>query len=241
MSREPIDTSVVIPAYNEESRVGATLAKIVRYLDGRGAGYEVLVVDDGSSDATAEVAGAAESARVRVLRLPHNQGKGAAVRRGVLESRGARVLLTDADLSTPIEDLAKLEARLAGCELVLGSRAVADANVTLHQPFYRELMGKTFNKLIRLAGVRGLSDTQCGFKLIEGEAARRLFGEILTPGFAFDVELVWLARRHGYGIAEVGVTWKNSPISRVRPWIDSPHMLFEIARFRWLHRGRFRR
>lgn len=229
------ELSVVIPAFNEERRLGGTLEKVLAYLEGRRLGFEVLVADDGSRDRTAAVAETFAARGVRVLRLPRNRGKGAATRHGVLASRGRRVLMSDADLSTPIEELAKLEPRLAEAEVVIGSRAVADADVRLHQPLYRELMGKTFNKIIRLLGVRGVRDTQCGFKLFDGAAARELFAALVTPGFAFDVELIWLARRRGYRLAEVGVVWINSPDSRVHPLADPPRMIAEILLFRWKH------
>ncbi len=233
----PPDLSVVIPAFNEAQRLGESLDLLGAYLVGRGLDHEILVADDGSSDGTAGVAAAFAERGVRVLRSDANRGKGDATRRGVAASRGRRVLLTDADLSTPIGELPRLEARAGEAAVVLGSRAVSDARVLKHQPLYRELMGKTFNKLIRLAGVRGLSDTQCGFKLLDGDAARRLFARLVCRGFAYDVELVWLARRLGYRVVEVGVTWIDSPDSRVRPLVDPAHMLYEIARFRWLHRG----
>ena len=168
--------------------------------------------------------------------LPENQGKGAAVRSGVLASRGAHVLLSDADFSTPIEDLTRLEPLLAEAPVVLGSRAVAGANITLRQPFYRECMGKVFNKILRLFGIWGINDTQCGFKLLDGEVGRNIFSHMVTPGFAFDVELVWLAQRLGHRVLEAGVTWEDSPTSRVQPLTDPPRMLLEILRFRWLHR-----
>ena len=238
MPPPPPELSVVIPAFNEARRIGPSLERVSDFLQGRGTPYEILVADDGSTDGTSAVVVDAEVPHAKVLKSLRNQGKGAAVRRGVLASVGRRVLLSDADLSTPIEDLAKLEERLAVAPVVLGSRAVKDSQVLKHQPMYRELMGKTFNKLIRLAGVWGIQDTQCGFKLLDGEVARRLFEEIVTPGFAFDVELVWLARRAGFEVAEVGVRWVNSPDSRVRPLIDPARMLFEICLFRWRHRGR---
>lgn len=235
--------SIVIPAFNEESRLGDTLERICAFCHGRlapGADgalpWEVLVVDDGSADATLAVALAFADRGVRALRLEENQGKGAALRHGVLATRGARVLISDADLSTPIEDYDLLLPHLARAPLVFGSRARRDSRLTRRQPFYREWMGKTFNKLIWLAGVRGVADTQCGFKLFDGLVARRLFGLLTTPGFAFDVELAWLARRLGHGISEVGVTWHNSPASRVHILIDPPKMLLEVARFRWRHR-----
>ncbi len=229
------ELSVVIPAFNEEERLGETLRKISQFLNERGTTHEILVADDGSNDATAKIAAAMPG--VSLLRSQKNQGKGAALRRGVLASLGRHVLLTDADLSTPIEDLEALEPHRDRAELVLGSRAVASSQVLVRQPIYREWMGKTFNKMIRLAGVRGLNDTQCGFKLLDGRVARRLFKDLVTRGFAYDVELVWLARRHGYQVVEIGVRWLNSPDSKVRPLIDPLKMILEILRFRWHHRA----
>lgn len=233
----PPELSIVIPAFNEEPRLGESLEKALAYLEERGLVHEIVVVDDGSADRTAEVAAAFAGRGVRTLRHETNRGKGAAVRLGVLASRGRRVLVSDADFSTPITELSKLEAKLGEAEVAIGSRAVAGADVQLHQPFYRELMGKTFNKLIRLVGVGGLADTQCGFKLFQGEVAREIFAELTTPGFAFDVELIWLARRRGYRVVEVGVVWVNSPASRVHPLSDPPRMILEILRFRWRHRS----
>lgn len=228
--------SIVIPAYNEEPRLAAGLEKALAWLADRDGDFEILVVDDGSQDATAQEGRAFASQGVRVFRLGENQGKGAAVRRGVLESRGQCVLISDADFSTPIEDLARLEPYLAEAPVVLGSRAVEGAVITRRQPLYRELMGKTFNKILRLFGVWGIHDTQCGFKLLDGDVARTLFSHIITPGFAFDVELVWLAQRLGHRVVEVGISWEDSPASRVQPLTDPPKMLLEILRFRWRHR-----
>jgi dolichyl-phosphate beta-glucosyltransferase len=240
----PPTLSVVIPAYNEARRLGPTLDRVTEYLrarqgreQGREGEHEVLVVDDGSTDATAARVEAHPDAMVRLVRQPENRGKGAALRRGVAESRGRRVLLCDADLSTPIQDVERLTAHLDdGADVAIGSRAAEGADVQRHQPFYRELMGKTFNRIIRMLGVRGLRDTQCGFKLLDGEVARRLFGELRTEGFAFDVELVWLARRHGLRIDEVGVRWIDSPDTRVHAVYDSARMLRDVLLMRWRHR-----
>lgn len=231
------DISVVIPAYNEAERLGSTLGQVVDYLSRRNLSFEVLVVDDGSRDRTVQVAEAFADRGVRVIRHERNRGKGAAVKTGVLASRGAEVLLSDADASTPIEELERLQRRLPEAPVVLGSRAVAGADIRQHQPFYRELMGKTFNRIIRLVGVRGLNDTQCGFKLLLGEVAREIGAELTVDGFAYDVELVWLARRHGYKVVEVGVIWVDSPDSRVDPVRSSLAMLRDVVRMRIRHSG----
>lgn len=233
--------SVVVPAYNEAERLGATLDRVLAHLEKRDESFEILVVDDGSADATTEIARGFVARGVRPLRLAQNRGKGAALRHGVLASRGVRVLLTDADLSTPIEDLERLEPHLDEAPVVVGSRAVADSRVTRRQPFYREAMGKTFNRIVQAVAVSGIRDTQCGFKLLDGEIARDLFERSVTAGFAYDVELIWLARRLGHRVVEIGVRWENSPSSRVHPLRDPLHMLLEIARFRWHHRGSTRR
>ena len=236
MPSEIPELSIIIPAYNEEERLGSTLERILRFVEPREIHYEIIVADDGSRDGTVKVTEGFADRKVRLLSLGENQGKGAALRLGVSKSRGRLVLLTDADLSTPIEDFDTLRPHLDHAPIVLGSRAVRDSQVTRRQPFYREFMGKTFNKLIRLAGVWGIHDTQCGFKLADGDLLRSLFERIITPGFAYDVELVWLARRLGHDVREVGVRWENSPSSRVSPLLDPPKMLWEILRFRLHHR-----
>jgi dolichyl-phosphate beta-glucosyltransferase len=232
----PPELSIVIPAFDEEGRLGPSLRRVLDYLARRGDGAEVLVVDDGSRDATADVARGFAAEGVRLLAHGGNRGKGAAVRTGLAASRGRRVLVTDADLSTPIEDLERLEPHLAEADLVLGSRALADSEITLRQPRYRELMGKSFNLLVRAAGIRGIRDTQCGFKLLDGEAARRLAEALTVERFAYDVELVFLAQRLGYRVREVAVRWADSPASRVHPVYDSLSMLRDLARLRWRHR-----
>ncbi|MEM8933614.1 MAG: dolichyl-phosphate beta-glucosyltransferase [Acidobacteriota bacterium] len=229
--------SVVIPAYNERERLGATLDRVFDYLSTTGKAFEIVVVDDGSSDQTHGIATRYADRGVRALRLSENCGKGAALRHGVLESEGRQVLLCDADLSTPIEDIEKLTPFLDEAPIVLGSRAVDGSRITQRQPFYREAMGKIFNRIVQRVAVAGIADTQCGFKLLDGAVARDLFCRVTTAGFAYDVELVWLARRLGHRVVEVGVCWHNSPSSRVHPLRDPLRMLSEIARFRWHHRA----
>lgn len=232
-----LDLSVVIPAYQEADRIGPTLRRIVDYLRGRGVRYEVLVVDDGCTDGTAAVAEEFAADGVRVLRQPQS-GKGAAVRRGVAASRGEWVLISDADLSTPIEELETLERRRDDAEVIMGSRAAARSQIEERQPIYRELMGKTFNLIIRSLGLSDLRDTQCGFKLIRGEVARLLFARMTVDRFAFDIELVWLARALGYRVIEVGVVWRHSPRSTVRPLQDSPVMFWDVLKIRCRRRPR---
>ena len=224
--------SVVIPAYEEEARLGGTLRQILSYLENQVASFEVLVVDDGSTDGTVELARSFPNPPIDVLQLDRNSGKGAALKKGVLESRGEWVLLCDADLSTPIEDLETLRSREADGELILGSRAVAHSNVTRHQPLYRELMGKTFNGILRVLALAEEQDTQCGFKLMRGDVARELFADLTIERFAFDVELVCLARDKGYRVVEQGVRWENSPESRVHPVRDLLNMLGDVLRLR---------
>jgi dolichyl-phosphate beta-glucosyltransferase len=231
MPPEP-ELSVVIPAYNEARRLRPTLERVVEYLEGRGALFEVLVVDDGSTDGTRRVAEKLLDPRVWLLELATNRGKGAALRYGVVASRGRRVLLCDADLSTPIEELARLEPHLEEAEVVLGSRGVEESKVETRQPLYRELMGRTFNLIIRLLGFGGFRDTQCGFKLLRGDVARELFPQLTVDRFAYDVELVVEAQRRGYRVVEVGVEWHDSPTSRVRPVRDSWRMLTDVVRLR---------
>lgn len=224
--------SIVIPAYDEAARIAPTLETVCAFALQREGGVEVIVVDDGSRDGTAGVVEGFAARGVRLLRLPANRGKGAAVRAGVLASRGERVLISDADLSTPLGELDRLEPHLAAARLVFGSRGLDESRVVRRQPWYRQAMGRTFNLIIRLLGVRGLRDTQCGFKLLDGETARRLFAEMTVEGFAFDVELALLARRRGLAIAEVGVEWANAEGSRVHPVWSSLGMLRDVVRLR---------
>ena len=236
--------SVVIPAYNEAGRLPATLERVVAYLreSGRWLPAEVVVVDDGSSDATAEVAAAVPAAAglsCRAVRHERNRGKGAAVRTGFAASRGALVLLSDADLSSPIAEVERLAGAAGPGSVAVGSRAVDRALITIRQPLHRDLMGRTFNGLTRVLGLSGLHDTQCGFKLFPGPLARALAGVQRLDGFAYDVELLLLARRWGFAVREVGVRWDHVEASRVAPLTHSPQMLLDLLRLAaWRLTGR---
>jgi glycosyltransferase involved in cell wall biosynthesis len=230
----PPSISVVIPAYNEEARLGPTVAAVCAYLETRGGEWEVILVDDGSKDRTVEVAKGAAGARprVRVTELFGNRGKGAAVRAGVLAATSERVLFSDADLATPIGELARLEARLdEGYDIAIASRALPGSDIRTRQHRAREWMGRVFNALVRAVLIGGVRDTQCGFKLFSRAAARDLFGRASIDGFAFDVEILWLARG-SYRIAEVPVVWRHVEESKVSPGLDAARMFIDLLRLR---------
>lgn len=235
---EDILLSIVIPAYNEEARIGRTLQKIREYLARQDYAAEMIVVDDGSRDRTAEKA--AEMLRGMkngcIIRRRRNAGKGYSVKEGILHSQGELVLFSDADLSTPIEELEKFLPWLqAGYDVVLGSRAFPDSDIQIRQNFFREFMGKSFNVFVRLWLIKGIPDTQCGFKLFRGDVAREIFRLVRTKGFSFDVEALYLSLRSGYKIKQVPVCWRNSPPSKVRILKSSVQMLLELIMIRLAH------
>jgi dolichyl-phosphate beta-glucosyltransferase len=232
-----VDLSVVLPAYNEATRLPATLRLVSEYLRRQSLRSELIVVDDGSIDGTvAEVEAAiAEGVQLRLIRHERNAGKGAAVRTGVTASTGRVVLYSDADLSTPIEDVERLLAAIeGGAGVAIGSRALDRGLVSLHQPWYRELMGRAYNLMVQAVLLPGLWDTQCGFKAYRGDPARELFSHLVTERFGFDVEILYRARRSGLTIAEVPVHWHNSLGSRVSPLRDSADMFVGLFRIRRL-------
>jgi dolichyl-phosphate beta-glucosyltransferase len=228
--------SVLIPAYDEERRLGPTLAKVSAYLRKRHPRHEVLVIDDGSRDGTAQLARAAskKDPRVRLILQGRNQGKGAAVARGAREARGSALLFSDADLSTPIEELSQLLGRLRdGADIAIGSRALDRTRVGRHQPLYREAAGRAFNAMVRLLAVQGIRDTQCGFKLFDAAVAKRIFAAQQVPRFGFDVEALYLARKLGLRIDEVPVRWENSPETKVRPVRDGARAFLDLGLIRY--------
>jgi len=232
--------SIVIPAYNEEARLVASLEKIASYLDAKGVDAEILVVDDGSKDKTAAMAAKALAGRRgRVVENGENRGKGYSFRHGLMEASGRFVLMTDADLSTPIEDHGKLAKAIRDRDLdvVIGSRALPGSDVQVRQGRIRQSMGRGFNTIIR--GLTGLPfhDTQCGFKLMDRERVLPLVEKMAVDGFAFDVELLFLCARFGLSVAEVPVTWRNAEGSKVSIVGDPLHMIADVLKTRW----RFRR
>lgn len=228
------DLSIIIPAYNEETRLGKTLEKITTYLKNSNFNYEIIVSDDGSKDKTIEVA--KNFNNIKIIGDGINRGKGAAVRRGMLAATGAIRLFTDADLSTPIYELSKLLKYINdGYDVCIGSRAVDYSLIKKHQPFYREFMGKTFNKIVQILVLNGIKDTQCGFKCFNDKAAIEIFSRSKIDGFAFDVELLYLARKLNFKVKEIGVEWYNDERTTVSPLRDSVKMFVEILKIRRLH------
>lgn len=210
--------SIVVPAYNEARRILPSLASVFANMETRHLPYEVLVVDDGSTDDTAAVIRQhfGERPQLRLLSYGGNRGKGYAVRFGAGQATGDVVLFSDADFSTPIEELDKMLPLLEqGYDMVIGSRAMKGAEIRERQPFYREGAGKLFNLLVRLLVAPEFHDTQCGFKCYRREALRPVLERLQIDGFAFDVEMIALARAAGLRIAEVPVVWINSPTSKV--------------------------
>jgi len=235
--------SIVIPAFNEEKRLPATLERIADYINRSGRTAEVIVVDDGSADGTS---GVAESLRekfssLRVISNGRNRGKGYSVRHGFTESRGEIVLFTDADLSAPIEEADKLLGEMDGNDVAIGSRAVNRELIEVHESKFRELAGIIFNRIVRLILRLPFVDTQCGFKAFRREKCKIIFEQQTIERFGFDPELLYLARHHGLRTAEVAVRWAHSPATKVNMLRDSVQMFLDVVIIRWNSmRGRYR-
>jgi dolichyl-phosphate beta-glucosyltransferase len=237
MRPEP-DLSIVVPAFNEEDRLEPTLRSYLGYCRATARSVELIVVDDGSVDGTSHLVEqlGGEYPELRLIRLAENRGKGFAVRSGVVNARGRTVLFADADGATPINEIERLEAALRDRnDVAIGSRAIAARDVRVNAKLYRRIMGRLFHGMVEALTVRGVRDTQCGFKLFRGPVAHDLFSRMRMSGFSFDVELLMMAQRRGYRIAEVPVNWTHQPGSKVNLALDSILMLRDL----FVIRGRY--
>jgi len=232
MNLHSLDLSIVIPAFNEERRLPKTLDSIVAFLQSRPIRAEIVVVDDGSTDATSRLVASYQSkyAGVRLVSNRRNRGKGFSVRHGMLEARGEYALFTDADLSTPIEEADKLLAALQeqGYDAAIGSRAVDRSLIQIHQSAMRERAGILFNYMVRWIMGIGFSDTQCGFKAFRMDRARIIFEQQRIERFGFDPEILFLAKRHGLRVAEVPVRWSHDAATKVNVMADGMRMLLDL-------------
>jgi dolichyl-phosphate beta-glucosyltransferase len=234
MTRRP-DLSIVIPAYNEESRIEPTIRDMIGYCRAAGRTFELILVDDGSQDGTSTVGWnlADEFPELRLIRLAANHGKGYAVRTGIVNAIGRTVLFADADGATPIKEIERLESALdAGADVAVGSRALRAEGIRVHAKLYRHLIGRTFHFLVEWLADGGVKDTQCGFKLFRSAVAQDLFSRMRMNGFSFDVEVLAMAKRRGYRVAEVPVNWTHQPGSKVRLTLDSLRMAADLVRIR---------
>jgi dolichyl-phosphate beta-glucosyltransferase len=232
----PLSYSIVIPAYNEGARLSATLERVLAYVSQQEEETEVIVVNDGSRDNTAEIVRqfAASNPVLRLLDNPGNRGKGFSVRNGILNARGRVVIFSDADLSSPIEELPKLLQPLKeGADIAIGSRWLQSDLQTQRQPLHRQLFGRIFNLLLRMTLGLQFKDTQCGFKAFTAEAAQTIFPLQHIERWGFDPEVLFLARKFGFKVCEVPVAWGHSGGTRINPLVDGSRMFMEMLRIRW--------
>ena len=228
--------SIVIPAYNEGTRLGATLEKVLAYVHARSWDAEVIVVNDGSRDNTAEIVKtlAAKNPALRLLENPGNRGKGYSVRNGMLNARGRIVLFSDADLSSPIEEAPKLfEALEQGADIAIGSRWLRAETQTQRQPLHRQIFGRIFNLMLRITLGLKFKDTQCGFKAFKQPAVQAIFPLQKIERWGFDPETLFLARKFKFKVKEIPVAWGHSGGTRIHPLVDGSRMFIEMLRIRW--------
>lgn len=230
-----VDLEVVIPAYNEEDRIGRTLARIKEYYSEQSYTWRCTVVNDGSKDKTAELVShfAEANPEFRLVEYGENRGKGYAVKIGILGANADRVLFCDADLATPQEETEKLwKAMDEGSDVAIGSRPLKDSNLEVRQPIYREVLGRVFNKAVQMLATKGIDDTQCGFKMFTYKAAQDIFARCKLEGFSFDFEALMIARDLDYKVAEIPIRWSHQEGSKVVLLRDGPRMLRDLVKLR---------
>lgn len=226
--------SVVIPAYNEEKRISGTIRSIVSYFQLKKLKYEIIVVDDGSIDKTSDIIKDISNKNpcVRLLNNKRNQGKGFTVKKGMLSTNGNLILFMDADNSTKITELDGFFDHIKDFDILIGSRRVSGAHIQTKQPPSRKIQGAVFPYIVNLITVRGIKDTQCGFKLFKKDAAKVLFSKQKIKGFSFDVEILYLAKKYRYKIKEMPIVWNNDSQSKLHAWRDPIIMFIELLKIR---------
>ena len=232
---QTVDLEVVIPAFNEQDRIGRTLERIKEYYHEQAYTWRCVIVSDGSSDRTNEIVSAfcAENPEFELHSYRQNRGKGYAVRMGMLSANAHRVLFCDADLATPQEETEKLWRAIDdGYDIAIGSRPLKDSKLEVHQPWGREHLGRVFNKAVQTLATKGIDDTQCGFKMFTSTAAKDIFNRCEFDGFSFDFEALMIARDLNYKIAEVPIRWSHQEGSKVSMLRDGPRMLRDLFKLR---------
>lgn len=228
-----MEISVVIPAYNEEKRIEPTLKKVINYLENNFDKYEIIVVDDCSTDNTNKIVSKYKKNNIKILRNKKNKGKGYSVKRGIQNAKYPLVLFSDSDLATPIEELGEFMNHIKEYDIIIASRNMKESYIKVKQPLYRQFMGKTFPLLVNLIALRGFKDTQCGFKLFKTDIAKKIVSLQTLKGFSFDVEILFIAKKLGYKIKEVPVVWIDKEDSKVSPIKDSIKMLVDLFKIRY--------
>ena len=227
--------SLIIPVYNEEKRIKLTLGKCISYFKNKKIDYEIIIVDDGSTDKTRLIIKdyLSENKNIKLTKQRKNKGKGYSVKEGMLLANGDYLLFSDADLSTPIEEIEKfIKVMKKGYDIVIASRNMKDSIIPIKQPFFRKFLGQVFPFIVNLLILPGYKDTQCGFKLFKKEVAIKIFSKQKINDFGFDVEILFIAKKYGYKIKEIPVIWSNSLVSKVSPLLDSIRMFLDILKIR---------
>ena len=227
--------SLIIPVYNEEKRIKLTLGKCISYFKNKKIDYEIIIVDDGSTDKTRLIIkdSLSKNKNIKLTKQRKNKGKGYSVKEGMLLANGDYLLFSDADLSTPIEEIEKfIKVMKKGYDIVIASRNMKDSIIPIKQPFFRKLLGQVFPFIVNLLILPGYKDTQCGFKLFKKEVAIKIFSKQKINDFGFDVEILFIAKKYGYKIKEIPVIWSNSLGSKVNPLLDSIRMFLDILKIR---------
>lgn len=231
---------MIIPAYNEAGRIVPTLKRVHEYFSGQTYTWSVTVVSDGSSDETNALVldFVKDHQGFALIASTPNHGKGYVVRKGMLEVEGDLLLFSDADLAAPIEEVEKLLPKMDSHDVAIGSRPLKESNLEVRQPFYREALGRLANKLIQAMAVKGIKDTQCGFKLFKRDVAKDVFSRCKLDGFSFDFEALMVARDLGYKISEVPIRWSHQEGSKVVLWRDAPKAFYDLFKLRLMGKSK---